>query len=355
MNTKFLLMVTFLSSFLFMSTISSAEQTAQPTQELVLLNWSEYLDPDLIEKFEKEHGIKIRQALFASDDLRDDMMLETDGKGFDMVIINGVTIETYVKKGWMAKIDTDKVPNLKYIEDRWRNAFPASKQFAVPYFWGTVGIAYRSDLVKKPPTSWMDIMRPEKSMHGKISMIESAREVFFMALKALDYSLNSSDSKEIKEAEALLMEQRPFVKDYTYIALDEKSTLLTGETVVAMCYSGDVLFMMEYNDNIKYVVPKEGTNLWIDYLAVLSGSKKKELAWKFINFMNEPENAAQMAQWAYYASPNKAAKKLLPKEFLENKIIYPDEEIMARSEIYVRLPPRAAKKRNTGFARVMRK
>ena len=323
-------------------------------QELVLLNWSEYLDPELIEKFEQQSGIKVKEAYFESDDLRDDMMLETDGKGFDLVMINGVTVQTYVKKGWLAQVGPARVPNLVHVDDHWRDMFPGTRDYAVPYFWGTLGIAYRADLVETPPKRWMDILRPDESLRGKIGMVESARELMGVALKSLGHSVNSADSNEIKAATTLLMEQKPYVKDYTYIALNEDSSLVSGEMVSAIVYSGDALMVREYNEEIAYVVPEEGSNLWVDYLAVLNGSNRKELAWKFINFLNEPENAAQLAEYVYYATPNKAAEELLPAEFLEDEIIYPNAAIMTKSEPFERLPARAEKKRQTAFARIMR-
>lgn len=339
---------------LFFGMMFSTTYAAPAAQELVLLTWSEYLDPELIEKFEQQTGIKVREAYFESDDLRDDMMLETDGKGFDLVMVNGVTVETYVKNGWLAKVDPARVPNLAHVEDRWRDMFPGAREYTVPYFWGTLGIAYRADLVETPPTRWMDILRPNESLQGKIGMVESARELMGVALKSLGYSVNSTDSKEIKAATELLLEQKPYVKDYTYIALNEDSSLVSGDMVAAIVYSGDALMVQEYHEEIDYVVPEEGSNLWVDYLAVLNGSNRKELAWQFINFLNEPENAAQLAEYVYYATPNKAAEKLLPVEFLEDEIIYPDAAVMAKSEPYERLPARVEKKRQTAFSRIMR-
>jgi spermidine/putrescine transport system substrate-binding protein len=338
---------------LLLGMMSSVAFTAPAAQELVLLNWSEYLDPELVEKFEKKSGVKVREVYFESDDLRDDMMLETGGKGLDLVIVNGVAVETYSKNGWLAKIDSPKIPNLRHINTRWRDGHPGAHEYAVPYFWGTMGLAYRADLIKKP-TSWMDILQPDKSLDGKIGMVESAREVMGLALIALGHSTNSSDAAEIKAAEKLLLAQKPFIKDYAYVALGEESALVSGEVVMAMVYSGDALMVQEHNEEINYVVPKEGSIIWVDYLAVLESSNKKELAWDFINFLNEPENAAQLAEFVYYATPNKAAEKLLPEEFLQNKVIYPGAALLEKSEFYKLLPPRAEKQRQSAFARITR-
>lgn len=224
----------------------------------------------------------------------------------------------------------------------------------MPHFWGTVGIAYRADLVDRAPSSWMDLFQPSESLRGRIGMVETSRDVFGMALKALGHSANSIDPAAIREAEQLLLAQKPFVKSYNYIMLDADSALVTGDIAMTMIYSGDALMVQEHSDNIEYVVPREGGNLWVDYLVVMNQSRNKDLARAFINFLNEPEHAAQLAQFVYYATPNKAAEKLLPGEFLDNEVIYPTDTVLAKSEAYEPIPPRVQGKHATVFAHLIR-
>ena len=341
--------------FVFLSSLAfAADSSLHPEpRELVLLNWSEYIDPDLVEKFETQFNAKLREVYFESDDLRDDMMLETDGKGYDLALVNGISVDLYRKRGWLSPVSETQIPNLIHIDKRWLEAFPGLEGYTVPYFWGTMGIAYRKDLVPAPLTSWMDILQPAGYLRGRIGMVENSRDSVGMALKALGYSANSSDSKQTKAAEQLLLAQKPHVKTYTYIALSEESALVSGDIIAAMLYSGDALMVQEHHEEIDYVVPTEGGNIWVDYLVVLENSKNKELAVAFLNFLNEPENAAQLAEFVYYATPNMAAEKLLPAEFLEDPIIYPSQAVLSRSEFYKPLPPRASKKRNIAFSRVL--
>ena len=197
----------------------------------------------------------------------------------------------------------------------------------------------------------MDLFKPTEEVRGRIAMVDSQRDFLGMALKALGYSANSSDSREINEATELLLAQRPFVKSYNYMVLGEDSAIVKGDVAMAMMFSGDALLVQEQEEHIKYVVPKEGGNLWVDYLVVMQSSNNKDLAYAFINFLNQPENAAQLAEYVYYATPNKAAEKLLPAEFLTDPVIYPDEETLSRCEAYLPLSARATKKRNTALAR----
>ncbi len=349
LNKVFLKVVFF--SFVF--SIYSAGFAQAETRELVLLNWSEYMDPELIAKFEKQFNVEVNEVYFESDDLRDAMLLETEVQGYDLALVNDLAVDVYRIQGWLAPVDTNYVPNLKHIEERWLDAFAGVRGFAMPYFWGTLGIAYRSDLIEKAPSSWMDFFKPTESVRGKIGLIESSTEVIGMALKALGYSANSNDARAIDEAEELLLAQKPFVKSYVYIALNEQSALVSGDIAITMIYSGDALMVQEHHEMIEYVVPKEGGTLWADYLVVMKNSMNKDLAWAFINFLNEPEHAAQLAQYVYYATPNKAAEKILPADFLENEVIYPTEEALAKSEPFQPIPPRVQKKRSLVFARLL--
>jgi spermidine/putrescine transport system substrate-binding protein len=325
-----------------------------PPRELVFLNWFEYMDPDLIRRFEQQHQVKVHEIYYESDDVRDEMLLETDGKGYDVVLVNGSMIATYLQRGWLEPLTPAQIPNLQYADPYWLKAFDGVEGHAVPYFWGTLGIAYRADLLDSPPESWMDLFKPAPQVHDKIAMIETQRDAMGMALKALGYSANSTDRREIRAAAELLIAQKPFVKTYTYLVLDENSALVKGDVLMAMMFNGDALVLREQDDNIRYQVPREGGNIWADYLVVMSGAKHKALAYAFIDFLNEPEHAAQLARFVYYPTPNKAAEKLLPEEFLDDPVIYPNRAVLGRSEAYKPLPPHAIKLRNSNFSRLTR-
>jgi spermidine/putrescine transport system substrate-binding protein len=323
------------------------------SQELVLLNWADYMDPELIVEFEKKHGIKVKQIYFEHDEARDNMLVEANGMGYDLAIVNGGNMGTYRARGWLAPLSEAEIPNLKHIDRRWIGAFEAAEGHAMPYFWGTLGIGYRADLVPEPITSWQQLFRPGEALRGRIGMIGDPFDLLGMALKALGYSANSANPQELAEAERLLLDQKPFVRTYGYVSLSEESSLVTGEVAASMMYSGDALMVGEHHAEIVYVVPEEGGNIWIDYLVVMASSPKKKLANTFINFLNEPENAARLAEFVYYATPNLAAERLLPKEFLEDPTIYPFFNDTATTEIYTDLPPRAEKRRNTIFSGVV--
>ncbi|MFH7319719.1 spermidine/putrescine ABC transporter substrate-binding protein [Desulfurivibrio sp. D14AmB] len=313
---------------------------AEPQRELILLNWSDYLDPDLVKRFEAAHNAKLTQVLYASDEQRTEQLLETDGRGYDLILTSGIDLGVYVRRGWVAPLEVERLPNLKHMSPRWRRVFPDAERYAVPYFWGTLGIAYRRDLVDTPVTSWRQLFEPAAELRGKIAMLSSPRDVVAAALKALGFSVNSEDREALERVRGVLRAQRPHVHSYLYISMDEESSLVKGEVVAAMAYNGDALMLAQHNENIVYVLPEEGSVIWVDYLVVARHAKNPALAHAFLNFINEPENAAQMANFVYYATPNLAAEKLLDPEFLADRTIYPDESSLLHSEFYQPLSPR---------------
>ena len=329
-------------------------QNTPPKQELVFLNWSDYLDPEILKEFETTANVKVREFYFETDEARNEILLEMDATGYDLVIVDGGSIRKLAKRGWLEPLDTSAIANLKHLYPRWRTALPEAEKYGVPYFWGTLGIAYRKDLVPEPMTSWMHLFRPHESLRNKIVMIRNPADLIGMALKSLGYSANSTDRKALSAAEALLMQQKPFVKAYSYVALSEESALITGAVAAAMIYSGDALMLGEHDPNIVYAFPEEGSHIWVDYVAILSRSKNKALARKFINFLNEPRIAARNAQFVHYATPNKAAEAFLPAEYFQDPVIYPSDKALEKSEFYdKRFPSRVLRKRSAIFAQVV--
>ena len=179
-----------------MDTASAADNP----KELVFLNWSDYMDPELIKEFQQKHGVKISEVYFETDEMRDDKLVATNGSGYDLAVVNGPVLHAYVKRDWLAPLDRANVPNLKHVDPKYINAYPSAAGHAVPYFWGTTGIAYRKDKITEPVTSWKQMFQPADALRGKIVMIKDSRDLIGMALKALGYSANSTDKKALAEA-----------------------------------------------------------------------------------------------------------------------------------------------------------
>ncbi len=329
-----------------------ANQHASEVRTLVLLNWSEYLDPELVAEFETHYAVKVREVYFESDDARDSLLYESDGRGYDLLMVNGVQLNAYRRRGWLAPVTEAQVPNLRHVDPRWLQTFDAAG-WAAPYAWGTLGIAYRADRTPEPITHWMQFFRPSEALRERIIANRQVRDLVGMALKALGYSANSDNPRELVEAEQLLLAQKPYVKAYAYPVLGPESGLVSGRIAAAMMYSCDALILREHEPNIIFVLPSEGGNVWVDYLALSAHAANPDLALAFINFLNTPENAARLAQYVQCPSPNRAAEALLSAAYRADPLIYPSATALEHSEYYRDLDPRTLRRFNASFNRVV--
>lgn len=348
------LFLSFFSVFLAFSWLCPIPAFASPPRELIIFTWADYFDPELQHKFEKKFSAKVTFIYFSSDENRTQQLVEENTQGFDLILTSGIDLGSYVKKGWLAPLQTEEIPNLEHLSRRWRTAFPAAESYAIPFLWGTMGIVYRTDLVTTPITSWRQLFQPDEELSGRIGMMSDSRELVSMALKSLGYSANSENRQQLKEAEELLIAQKKHVKSYLYMSLEKDSSLVRGDLIATMAYSGDALMLREHSDQLAYVLPEEGGNIWVDYFVLGAEARNPGLAHQFLNFINQPENAAQLAAYTYSATPNQAAEALLPKEFLANPIIYPGAKGLQLSEFHAPLAPRIQRLRNNIGARILR-
>lgn len=312
------------------------------SEELVLLNWDEYMDKTLLADFEKETGIHVREVVFVSEEERDALLAQTNGAGYDVAVVQAKDIQTYVNSQWLAPIPADKIPNLSHIANKWRNTYPETEQYSVPWLWGTLGIGYRKDLYKGDVSSWMALLRPAPELKGKIMMLSDAIAMRSIAIKSLGYSMNNLDKKALDESAALLLAQKPFVT-YGYMGMGEKSPFITGECWMALLFNGDAITLGKLEPNMAFEVPKEGTLLWVDSFTILKASKKQADAARLIDFFHRPQNAARLAEAVNYASVNEAAKPFFSAEYLNNPIIHPPQAVLDRSEFTKNLPAKVLK------------
>lgn len=319
---------------------------------LHLLTWSDYLDEDLVKRFEETHNAKLVFTYFETDAHRIQLLAQQGPRGFDLSMVDTVSIPPLVTQGWVQPLDPDKAPNLRHLDPRCLAGIQKEHRIGAPYAWGTLGIAYRGDLLAAPIESWMQLYRPADELKGKIVMLDDPWEVLTMASKALGNSLATESAEQWNAAGALAMEQRPYVHTYGAVSLDEHSALVSGEVLAAQVYNGEALSLQEHNPHILYTHPKEGSSYWVDHWVLFREAPEPELAHAFLNFLNAPENAAANAQSIYFATCNKAAEALLPSQFREDPIIYPPAEVMGRLEPYRMLSPRSIRRINSIYSQI---
>ncbi|WP_428559906.1 MAG: polyamine ABC transporter substrate-binding protein [Solidesulfovibrio sp. DCME] len=329
----------------FITTAIQGDRTAMAGErpELVFYNWTAYVGKGIIENFEKTRNVTIRQKYFQSSDERDEQVARTKGKGFDVIMINGNDVVSYLRRGWIRPLGRQNIPNLAQMDGKWVTAWPKTEEYAVPYLWGTLGIVYRTDLIDDNITSWAQFYQPKEAWRGKMMLVDIHRLGIGLALKSLGHSLNTQDPKAVGEAIELVQKQRPFVQTYGYLKTDADSGIVSGNTWIGQTWNGDALLLQKRNPAIRYVLPKEGGEIWVDYMVVAANTKHPELAYDFINYLSEASNSAQAARELEFATPNNEARRLLPKEMLENTTIYPSEDALKASEMTQNVDPRIEK------------
>ena len=216
-------------------------------------------------------------------------------------------------------------------------SFDLGNEYSIPYFWGTVGIVYNPKMLGgKELTSWSDLWDPE--LRNQIFLVDGAREVIGMGLNTLHYSLNETDKDRLQEAKQKLSELTPNIK--AIIGDEIKMLVANEEAAIGVVWSGEAADIMSENEDLDYVIPEEGSNLWFDNMVIPKSAKNVEGAHLFINFMLDPENAAQNAEYVGYSTPNAKALEYMPEEITEDKRFYPDAELTERLEVYDNLGKR---------------
>lgn len=298
---------------------------------LTIYNWGDYIDPDLIKKFEKESGYKVNYETFDSNEAMF-TKIQQGGTAYDITIPSEYMIQKMMKEKMLLPIDHTKIKGLENIDNRFLDQeFDPNNNYSIPYFWGTLGIIYNDKFIdEKDMQHWDDLWRPE--LKDNVMLIDGAREVIGLSLNSLGDSLNSKDMKQLRQATDKLNKLTTNVK--AIVADEIKMYMINEESAAAVTFSGEAAEMLDQNEHLHYVIPSEGSNLWFDNIVIPKTAKNVQGAYDFINFMLEPENAAQNAEYIGYSTPNKAAKKLLPKEISEDEQFYPDDEVISHLEVY---------------------
>lgn len=286
------------------------------TPTLRIFIWEEYIDPSVYRVFEEEFGVRVVEDNYGSnEDMR--AKLQAGGALYDLIVPTDYMVGLLSKEGLLLPLDVSHIPNLSYVAPRFRDPpHDPGHRYSIPYQWGLTGIGYNKSQVMPPPTSWADVFDPARlePYRNRISMLNDMREVIGAALITLGFSPGSTDPQELAQAQALLQRQKPFLAKYDSEAFED--SLASGETVLAQGWSGEIVMAQTQNPEIEFLIPPEGTLMFVDNWAIPKGARHKELAENFINFVLRPEISARIVNHVRYASVNEAAKPLIKPEIL---------------------------------------
>ncbi len=297
---------------------------AERSQNVVYVyNAGEYIDPDLLDQFTEETGIDVVYDEFESNEIMYPK-IESGAAVYDVVCPSDYMIEKMIKKDLLQPLDYSKIPNVKNIGDYYieqSRSFDPEHKYTIPYCWGTVGILYNKTMVSEKVDSW-DILWNEK-YKNEILMQDSVRDAFMVSLMDLGYSCNSVDHDEIEAATERLKAQKHLVQAYVVDQVRDK--MIGNEAAIGVIYSGEALYTQSQNPNLEYVIPKEGTNLWLDCWVMPKNAKNVENGLKFLNFLCNAKVAAKNFEYITYSTPNENARQYVEDEELKNSTTaFPD-------------------------------
>lgn len=296
-------------------------------------NVGDYIDENIITLFEEKTGIDVQYETYDTNEMMY-QKVKSGSTNYDLIFPSDYMVEKMKSEGLLQKIDFKNIPNMKYIDKSFLNPiYDETNEYSVPYMWGTFGILYNKKMVKEPVDSWDILWNPKYK--GNIMMFDSVRDTMGISLKRLGYSMNTTNPKEINEAMKELMKQKDLV--LAYVNDEGKDRLLGEEVAMGIAYSGDAVTLMEENPNLAYAIPKEGTNKWVDAMAIPKSAQNKKEAEMFINFLLDPEIAKMNAEYIGYSTPNVGALKLLDKEVTSNPVAYPPKSVMDKTETFIDL------------------
>lgn len=307
--------------------------------EVAVFTAGDYIDPAVVKQFTKETGIKVVLDTF---DTNEEMypVIKNQAGVYDVICTSDYMVERMRGEGLLQKIDFSKVPNNRYIGSRYKaiadRAYDPGNHYSVPYQFGVLGIMYNTKKIPKGSvTSWNDLWNPKYK--GKLLMQDSLRDTLAAALKAQGHSLNTKKESDLKQAVRYLIRQKPLV--YKYANDSARDLLLGGSADIGVVWNGEMLYSQKLNPALDFVIPKEGTEVFIDAWVIPKNAFHVSNAEKWINFMCRPDIAYKNFKYLTYATPNEGARKKMPKKIRENQKLFPPDGALKKSEVLRDLGP----------------
>lgn len=295
--------------------------------QLNIFTWPGYISDEIRSGFEQEYGVKVIVDTYGTNE---DLLakLKAGATGYDIIMPSDYMVSKMIQLELLEKLDRDKITNFEKISPFYLDKyFDPNNNYSIPYTFGTAGIAYDSSVITSDIDSWEAFW--DENHKNQFSMLDDQRETPGVALKLLGYSLNTKDMDQLQQAKEKLIEQRDLVKQYKNEA---EELLISGDVVMAHCWSGDAFRAAEKRPTIKYVIPKEGSSQFIDNVCIPKSAPHLDLAHNFMNYLLRPDINAKISTFTMYGTCVPAAKEFLPKKLLDHEFIYPSKETMQSLE-----------------------
>jgi spermidine/putrescine transport system substrate-binding protein len=297
--------------------------------KLSFYNWDTYIGETTLDDFKGASGVDVNMSLFATNDELF-AKLRAGNPGFDLIVPSNDFVERMVKADMVLPLDHAQIPNFKNAGKSFTDvAFDPGRKHSMPYTWLVLGIGYRKSKVKGVPDSWKYLF-DSPQYKGRIALLSEAGDIFRLCAKYLGQSVNAIPPEMLKQIEAMLIKHKPNVK--AFHEDNGQDLLLSGEVDLVMEYNGDIAQIMTEDDDIGFVIPKEGSQLNADNLCIPKGAPHPKNAHAFINYLLDAEVGKKITETILYPTPNEAARNLMPDTYKNNRIIFPSTETMMKCE-----------------------
>ncbi|MDQ0464275.1 spermidine/putrescine transport system substrate-binding protein [Caulobacter ginsengisoli] len=315
----------------FTSACSQAAKPAGGAEEAKLnfYNWDTYIGETTLADFKKASGVDVNMSLFATNDELF-AKLKAGNPGYDVVVPSNEFVTRMGQAGLLMPLDHAKIPNMKNIDPAFLDPdYDKGRKFSMPYTWLVLGLGYRKSKMQGVPDSWKWVF-DSPQYKGRIALLSESADLMRLSAKYLGHSVNDIPPEMVKQIEAMLIRQKPYVKAFHE---DDGQTLLQNKDVdIVIEYNGDIAQVMKEDDDIGFIVPKEGSLLNSDTLCIPTGAPRPDNAHKFINYLLDAQAGAEISKTILYPTPNAAAKALMPDDYRNNPVIFPPADQMAKCE-----------------------
>lgn len=320
-----------LVTILFNLLLAGCAPTEPPMpKELILYNWVEYMPQSVMDAFAQEYGITVKYVAYETQEEAIGNLRA--GEVYDLVVLGTEFIPQPMEENLLRPIDYRNVPNFKYVSPNFRDlAFDPGNKYSIPFHWGTTGILARTDLIDRPITSWNDLWDP--AFAGRVGIWPIARATIPITLKSLGYSANSEEAAELEQARRKLLELKPNAVIISNMNSTVTPMLESGEVEIAYGWAYDAILAQESTAPIKYIIPREGTVLWMDHFIIPANANNPRGAELFLNFILQPQVAALIVNESYYPMAVDGAESFVLPEILQNPVIFPDDSQLQNAEL----------------------
>ncbi len=328
---------------LFLLSLLRACGSKSSAGEVYVYCYGDYFDPEIVADFEAETGIHVVQDTY---DTAEEMypVIEKHSVNYDVVCTSDYMIAKMIDKDLLSPLDKNRIKNIKNIDPKYMEKsleFDPGNTYSMPHVVGVAGIMYDKKAVGDAEIdSWEDLWDPR--FKDKIVMPDSMRDDFMIALKKNGVSMNSTDPADIEKAKEDLMKQKPLV--YKYANDSARDLLANGSASVGVVWNGEYVYTKDLNKNVEFVVPKEGSEFFIDAWVIPKAAKNKKNAEMWLDYLARPDVAKKNFDYLYYTTPNRAAYKLIPQKYLSDPAVFPSADVLARCET-LKMPDDAGNKR----------